>query len=188
MTQKELRKKYKQVRAEIKGDLRKEADKKIADCFLNSYMCKKAEWILPFVSYGTEVDTVFIIKKLLADGDKHVAVPRVQGQIMEFYEIKSMDDLTPGYMGIPEPEGDCPVDISEGIIILPGLCFDLKFNRIGYGGGFYDKYLAAHPELTAVALAYSPQLLKGEFIPAEPHDRKADYIITENGIMSEKHN
>ena len=111
-----------------------------------------ADWIYAYIACRNELETSDIISWCLSYG-KHVAVPKVQGEIMHFYEITALSDCVPG----------------------AGLAFDKNGNRLGYGGGFYDKYLASHEEIITAALGYDFQIV--EKVPSESHDRRMDYLI-----------
>ena len=148
---------------------------------------KKAKKILTYVSTGSEADTRELIIKAVSD-KKNVYVPRVYGKEMKFHKIISLDELCPGYYGILEPDIHCEEwknedDIVDGtdLCVMPGLAFDNNFNRIGYGGGFYDRFLAAAKGITSVGICYDSLIY--ESVPTEPHDISVDYIITEKGIM-----
>ena len=116
---------------------------------------------------------------------KRTAVPKVTGERrMEFYYISSMEELSPGYRGIPEPEGRAgteAVPAKDALIILPGAAFDRMGNRLGYGGGFYDTYLASHPQAGRAAIAFSVQI--AERIPSGPYDIRPDIIFTEKEMI-----
>jgi 5-formyltetrahydrofolate cyclo-ligase len=140
-----------------------------------------------FASFRTEVDTIGVIKKSLAEG-KRVVLPKVdKGQhILLLYEIKNMDELSPGYMGIPEP----PVDTEDRIFhlndvdveIIPGAGFDISGNRIGYGAGYYDILLSGlRKDIPLISLAYEEQIV--DSIPSEPHDIKIQVIVTDRRII-----
>jgi 5-formyltetrahydrofolate cyclo-ligase len=144
----------------------------------------ESSYILTFVSTGTEVDTHSLIKDCLTGyREKHILVPRVSGTEMDFYEIKDMAQLKQGYYGILEPDADAPlISPAAGLILMPGLAFDEKGGRVGYGGGFYDKYLHKHPELKKIALAFDIQMMPS--IDTDTHDIKPDIIITEKHIIN----
>ncbi len=144
---------------------------------------KQISWLYPYVSCGTEVDTWAIIRHVLshdvAGRRIRVAVPRVQGTDMEFYEITSVDELCPGYQGIYEPVPSCPsVGTGDGLMLLPGLAFDRSGHRVGYGGGYYDRYLGSHPGKHRIlyALAYDLQIV--DRIETEEFDICPQKIIT----------
>ena len=134
-----------------------------------------SDWIYAYIACRNELETADIIAWCL-DNEKRVAVPKVHGEIMHFYEIHSLADCVPGAFGILEPVGEEKDRITEpGFMLVPGLAFDKKGNRLGYGGGFYDKYLASHGGIITAALGYQFQIV--EEVPAEIHDKKMDYLI-----------
>lgn len=176
----------KQIRNIVRGQKKnllpaeiKERTQKILKNLYNTNEYRNAERIYVYVNYNQEVDTSLLIKEALILG-KEILVPRVMGEEMEFYRIKTMDDLEEGAYGILEPVKTCPVDKAhEGFMILPGLAFDKKHHRIGYGGGFYDKYLYRYPNFYKVALCYDFQIF--EEIVTEEQDIPVDCVIFENG-------
>lgn len=152
----------------------------------------KADSILCYVSYQSEVQTWGLLQKVLSDG-KRLYCPKVCGKEIEFYRIVDREELRPGYQGIPEPP---EVEqrsfwkeevIADTLMLMPGVAFDLEHNRLGYGGGYYDRYLkrCRHLQQTGrlhtAALAYAVQVVKE--IPAEELDIKPETIITENGLL-----
>lgn len=148
---------------------------------------KKAEKILVYASFRSEVGTEDFIEKALKDG-KEIYCPKVCGGDMEFYRIAGLKELTPGYMGIKEPEGtDGKIFHVTGecrrntLMIMPGSAFDKERNRIGYGGGYYDRYLARYPFLITIAVGFSCQIC--ESVPTDVYDRKPDIIITEEEVI-----
>ena len=122
--------------------------------------------------YNQEVRTEIVLKKALEDG-KRVAVPKVYGDEMRFIYIDSFDCLEKSEKGIPEPIGDEPVaQDPTALVLMPGLAFDPQGHRVGYGGGYYDKYLSAEPGHPTVALCFDfqmmPELVTEEFdIPVD---------------------
>lgn len=145
---------------------------------------KKSGTVLVYVSYGEEVSTRELIEQAFLDG-KRVYCPRVCGKgRMEFYRILSADDLQPGFCGIPEPSGDGerfpagvlqPYDI---LILVPGTVFDRCGHRIGYGGGYYDRYLARFPKGNrpcCIGLCFGCQMTES-LVPKE-HDIPVDRVI-----------
>ena len=117
---------------------------------------------------------------LYIDGKK-VAAPKVVGEDMIFYQISHPEDLEPGYYGIREPKTDLPVaDGEDGLMVMPGVAFDDRRHRVGYGGGFYDRYLSKHTRHFTAALAFEFQMM--EEVPTEPTDLLPDVVITEKTI------
>lgn len=155
---------------------------------LNTDTYQRAEYLLIYMHYQKEVMTNQIITHALNAG-KHVFVPRVSGKDMEFYEIHSFEDCECGFHGILEPSETCisfskfcPTAISPSkqntLMILPGLAFDATGHRLGYGGGYYDRYLSQKGIACAkMAIAYSFQMI--ENVPYEEYDILVDDVITD---------
>lgn len=140
----------------------------------------EADTVCVYMPTGNEIDTSGIIQYCLDNG-KRVAAPRVEGESMEFYYFKDASDLKQGAFDIWEPVGTERVTDEESLLIMPGVAFDLNCNRIGYGMGYYDRYLSQHPNMKRIALAYEFQIV-GK-IKQEIHDMKPDMIVTENRVI-----
>ncbi len=143
------------------------------------------ENILVYVSYNQEVRTDRLIKLCVAQ-EKKVYVPKVfkndNAKYMEFVRIHGYEDLSPGYKGIMEPVSNDYETLREGLIVMPGVAFDIQMNRIGYGGGFYDRYLQQHASgFDKIAICFDYQIV--EHIEAERFDIKPDKIITDKRII-----
>lgn len=183
-TKSSIRKKMLTLRDGMSCEERVTCSKKITETLLGLDLIRQAKDILCFAGYKSEVQTVELIEALLTL-DKKVYAPRVNGEEMDFYRIKSLKDLKEGYKGIPEPIDACK-DIFEGpicdntVMLMPGAAFARDGSRIGYGKGFYDRYLAKYDIMNRIALCFSVQL--AESIPSDIHDKKASVIITEKGI------
>lgn len=146
---------------------------------------QKAQNVLLFAGYGSEPDTLPWIQTCI-DMGKHVFCPRVIGEVMEFYEIKSVAELVSGYKGIMEPVPDEKrryIPQTQDFMLVPGTVFDREGNRIGYGKGFYDRYLSDVYCAETAAVAFSLQFVENGRIPAEHTDRKMKCIVTENEIL-----
>lgn len=140
---------------------------------------READTVLVYVSVDDEVPTRDLIAGLLEEG-REVCVPRVVGPSLDAVPIESLDDLSPGTYGVPEPEGGRPFDprLIE-LAIVPGLAFDHDANRLGRGGGHFDKFLGDfHPP--AVALAFECQIV--DAVPVEDHDEPVDLVVHAFGI------
>ena len=176
-----IRKQMKQLRADMTRTERFEKSMQIFEQLITVPEFKRADRIYTYVSMDNEIDTIMLIDYSLSL-EKRVFVPRVSGKDMEFYEISDISELNPGYMGIYEPDinGKEPDYSRTGFMCMPGLAFDRSYNRIGYGGGFYDRYLSVDNKLYKAALAYEAQLL--ESIPAQDGDVRPDMIVTEESI------
>lgn len=138
---------------------------------------KNAEVVLLYVDYNGEVATDLLLADCFRQGKK-VACPRVlaDGE-MEFFEIAGVQDLKEGYKGIREPGTTTVCEAESALVIVPGVAFDREGFRIGYGKGFYDRYLRKHPTYETIALAFECQIV--EQIPREEHDICIGKIITE---------
>ena len=176
-----IRKQMKQLRADMTRTERFEKSMQIFEQLITVPEFNRADRIYTYVSMDNEIDTIMFIDYSLSL-EKRVFVPRVSGKDMEFYEISDISELNPGYMGIYEPDinGKEPDYSRTGFMCMPGLAFDRSYNRIGYGGGFYDRYLSVDNKLYKAALAYEAQLL--ESIPAQDGDVRPDMIVTEESI------
>ena len=147
----------------------------MCDLFFETKQYQRAKTVYSYLPYNQEVRTVPILEKAIADG-KAVAVPKVYGDTMRFIYIKAMDETAPGYSGIPEPIADGPVaNDPTALVLMPGLAFDKEGHRIGYGGGFYDKFLAAEPDHPTVALCYGFQVL--EKLETDEFDIPVDLVL-----------
>lgn len=140
---------------------------------------KNAERILAYADYNHEVMTGFMIEEAWRQG-KEVAVPKVVGQDMVFYKLTDFAQLEKGYFGIPEPARGEIVTWDDATMIMPGVAFDPQNHRVGYGGGFYDRFLEKHPGIRRVAVAFEFQILPS--VPTEPTDIDPEFIITEEKI------
>lgn len=180
-SKKDIRKIIKERRSLLTKEKKENLDKLIFKKVVNSKEYKEAEFIFIFVSYDSEIDTHKIIKQAIVDGKK-LCVPKVisleEGMIV--VQIKSFEDLEAGAYGILEPK-DNTLKIDESLIdvsYLPGLAFDRKGGRIGYGGGFYDRFLRkTRKNSKKIALGYSFQIL--EEVPMSSDDEFIDGIITD---------
>lgn len=136
----------------------------------------EAEEIYCYIDYKNEVGTQKIIEKAW-ELRKKVAVPKIIGDEMHFFYINSFEEVEEGYCRILEPTTKQIAEGKNVLVIMPGAVFDKEHNRIGYGKGFYDRYLEKHPTYHTLALAFLLQFI--ENIPADTHDKKPEVIITE---------
>ena len=148
---------------------------KLAQLFFASEAYQNAKTIYGYLPYNQEVRTVPMLTQALKDGKK-VAVPKVYGDEMKFLYLDDLNAVAKGYAGIPEPIADEPVAQDEtALVLMPGLAFDPQGHRIGYGGGFYDKFLAAEPHHPTLALCYEFQMLPR--LDVEDHDIPVDTVL-----------
>ena len=143
--------------------------------FAETEQYKAAKTIYGYLPYNQEVRTVPMLQKALADGKK-VAVPKVYGDEMRFILLEDLSRVEKGYSNIPEPIDDGPVAEDEtALVLMPGLAFDPQGHRIGYGGGFYDKFLSREPNHPTLALCYEFQMV--EHLETEEFDIPVDTVI-----------
>ena len=183
MDKKEIRKLIKNKKAALSREYIEDYSARLAEKAALLPVYQEAEVLYAYLSYNEEIVTDALIRRAWADG-KRVAVPKVLDQgVMEFYYISSFDGISAGYYDIPEPDGNPAflADEKNVLMLMPGLAFGRDRNRIGYGGGFYDRYLerkqAEGTRFQTLALAYDFQIF--DTIPAESHDAKVDVVISE---------
>lgn len=147
----------------------------LAQQFFATAYYREAKTLYGYLPYNQEVRTEPILLQALKDGKK-VAVPKVYGDTMRFIYLEDMNGIEKGYAGIPEPVADEPVAADEtALVLMPGLAFDKEGHRIGYGGGFYDKFLSAEPDHPTVALCYDFQMLPN--LETEEFDVPVDLVL-----------
>lgn len=182
MNKKEIRDRCLKLRREIID--REEKNKKILGRIIDTDVYKNSQVIGIYASTIYEVDTINLIKYSLSIG-KIVCVPVVEGNTMNFYKIDSIDSLNIlNRYGILEPDPNSSICINGDFIdlfITPIVSFDANRNRVGYGGGYYDRYLDGLPGIK-MGIAYDSQKVKK--INTEPTDIRLDIIITEKDIFT----
>lgn len=175
-----LRNKILSIRNSLNKETKNAMDQEIYKILITSDLYIKANNIFIYLSFGSEVETKNIINKALED-KKRIFIPKIykEDKSMKAIRLKSFNDLKKNSMGILEPIDDSNYIEKEKIdlIVVPGAVFDFYGNRIGYGGGYYDRYLEDIKEINnRVVLAYDIQIV--DFIESEPHDIKFNYLIT----------
>ncbi len=191
---KKIRRQILMCRDRIPPMRREEKSNLIAQKLLSMECYRQADVLLAYVNYQSEVITTYLIDRALSE-QKQVFVPKVTGMDMEFHRICDRTCLVEGYRGIREPS-DGPVFAIEAdqeggqgrepLMLMPGSAFDAARRRIGYGKGFYDRYLhrltQAGRKVCTAALCFECQVT-GQ-IPSEEHDIRPDLIITEERIIT----
>ena len=148
---------------------------RLGELFAQTDAYRTAKTIYGYMPYNQEVRTVPILEQAIRDGKK-VAVPKVYGDTMRFIYLDDLTQVAKSDMGIPEPVVDEPVANDEtALVLMPGLAFDKAGHRIGYGGGFYDKFLTAQPHHPTVALCYDFQMYA--HLDTEEFDIPVDMVI-----------
>ena len=161
-------------RAMTEAEIRQKSES-LARHLLKTDIYCKARSIYGYLPYNQEVRTVPILEQALRDG-KRVAVPKCYGNEMRFIWMDDLSRVEKGYAGIPEPIADGPVaDDETALVLMPGLAFDREGHRIGYGGGFYDKFLAREDNHPTVALCYDFQVF--DRLETEEFDIPVDKVL-----------
>ncbi len=142
------------------------------------FVCEKDVYL--YVDCKGEAGTGKIMAEAFQRG-KNVWVPRVTGNSMHFYRIRGLAELRPGTYGILEPAGMEKADGKQGLILMPGVAFDQQCHRVGYGGGYYDRFLEQHGNLRRMAIAFEFQVM--DKVPFEEHDVCPEVLITERRII-----
>lgn len=175
MNKQELRKSIRDQKRAMSPEEIEARSKALMALFIETESYKSAKTLYGYLPYNQEVRTVPILEQALKDG-KRVAVPKVYGDEMKFLYLDDLSQVAKGYYGIPEPIADEPVaDDETALVLMPGLAFDPQGHRIGYGGGFYDKFLSREPDHPTVALCYSFQVL--EKLETEEFDIPVDLVL-----------
>ena len=152
-----------------------EKSEALGQLFVASEAYQQAKTIYGYLPYNQEVRTVAMLQRALDDG-KRVAVPKCYGEEMRFIYLDDLSKVEKGYCGIPEPIEDGPVaEDRTALVLMPGLAFTKDGSRMGYGGGFYDKFLAAEPGHPTLALCYDFQMV--ETLPTEEYDIPVDTVL-----------
>ena len=177
----QIRKDCRRKRRELAEEQVRTAGHEAAAHLFASPIFRKTDAILAYIDTQNELPTGEILAAAFREG-KTIAVPRVAGETMDFYVISSTEDLEPGSFGILEPKASCPPYAGgPALMLVPGVAYDYGGHRIGYGGGFYDRYLAEHPEHETLGLAYGFQVYP--LLPAEETDQSVGDVLTEAGFL-----
>lgn len=183
-----LRKKVLGARDLLSEDERKEKSRSAIKNFWSLPEVNLWSTLFVYVNFRSELETIGLIQDCLAKGIR-VAVPLVEASTYSMipYLIKDPEkDLVPGYYDIPEPDPERSLRIDAGKIdaaIIPGSVFDAHGGRLGYGGGFYDRFLVNEaPQAKRIGLAFEVQVV--DKVPLQPHDQPLDILITEKRIVN----
>ncbi|MCR4780867.1 MAG: 5-formyltetrahydrofolate cyclo-ligase [Ruminiclostridium sp.] len=177
-----LRRELVALRRAMSENVRKELDERIYNNLAENGRVRSCGTFLVYASSPDEVDTRRFINALLAGG-KTVAVPKCTGKDMAFLTVKSLGSLTRSSFGVDEPtDGTEITEFRDTVCVVPGLRFDRNGYRLGWGGGFYDRFLARYSGYS-VGICY--ECCCGD-VPADTYDVPVDAVITENGIFPEK--
>ncbi len=166
---------------------RESSSLQIFSSLYNTDEYRNSETILFYVNYRSEVVTKPYIEKALSEGKK-VYCPRGEGLDISFFRIEKLSDLSAGYQGILEPDKDelkrytGNMQNDKTVVIVPGSVFDHSGNRMGYGKGFYDRFLKRYAKLKKIAICYDMQIMDEEIFHNE-NDVRMDIIISERQVI-----
>ena len=181
----EIRARMRRLRAQLEAPAQDEASRRVFRHILSLDAYKGAKTVMAYVSARGELSLAPVLEDVLASG-RQLALPRCEAPgIMTARRIRRMDELEPGAYGLMEPACVCEVIPSEEIdlILTPGTAFDREGNRIGQGGGYYDRFLPG-TRAARVGICHGFALL--EHVPSQAHDAKMDAIVTPDGVYAMK--
>ena len=175
MDKKELRRMIREKKRAMTEEQIVAASRRLGALFAKHPLYRTARTIYGYLPYNQEVRTVPMLEQAMKDG-KRVAVPKCYGEEMRFIYMDDLSKVEKGYANIPEPIADEPVaEDPTALVLMPGMAFTTDGKRMGYGGGFYDKFLAAEPGHPTVALCYDFQMV--EDLPTEDYDIPVDCVL-----------
>lgn len=180
-----LREEYRARRRALPDSEKRIRDERIAHEVRQLSAYQDNDTVFTYVSLSSEIDTTALIEQMLTDG-KYVAVPYCVPHTceMEFYYLTSLHDLREGAFGIREPKPNAKNrvdDLTKGLCIVPAFCYDSQGHRLGYGKGYYDRFLTRFGGQT-VGLCYHDFLCHA--LPCGPFDRAVECIVTEEGVRN----
>lgn len=178
ISKKELRAELLQRRRGLDKASMKKSDDAIHNSIVQLPQIKSAKSVLCYISTDIEVGTRQLISALIDEG-KNVFAPRCKGKEMRFFRLRELGETKEGAFGIPEPIGDEEItNFSGTACIVPALMFDKYGYRLGYGGGYYDRFLREYNG-TSIGICYSDFI---GAVPREEHDLPVDVLVTEDMI------
>ena len=183
MAEKEkIRRRILKLRDALSSEEREEKSKQIKKKLFALFEFRAAKTIFFYAAKGNEVEAEGMIEELLSSGKK-VGLPIVKGKEIFFSQIFNYGKLLPSTFGILEPDEEHPISLDGvDLIIVPGIVFDSRGNRIGFGRGFYDRFLKKIPDAFKIGLAFEIQIV--EAIPETLTDIPVDKIVTERKVIN----
>ena len=175
MTKPELRSHIRSLKRAMTEEQIAEKSRLLAERFLDTPAYREAKTVYGYVSYNQEVRTMPILEQALRDG-KGLALAKCYGNEMRFIKVSDLSCLSRSSHGIPEPIADDPEgDDETALVLMPGLAFDARGHRVGYGKGYYDRFLAKEPQHPTVALCFDFQMVP--HVENEPCDVPVDLVL-----------
>ena len=178
----DLRRALLEKRGSLSFEVRREKDERLCQTLMQTDAFSHSDTLLAYFPIRNEIDVLPLVEKAFAMG-KRVAFPKCERDgKMDFYYVNSISDLEDGAYGIKEPKETCELFSGSGkaLCILPALSFDKNGYRLGYGGGYYDRFLSRF-DLTSVGLVYEEFFF--DELPRNEHDKKASILIKEGGVI-----
>lgn len=176
MTKKELRELVRAKKRQLSEQQIVSASERLGALLRENPAYQSARSIYGYLAFNQEVRTMPMLEQAQKDG-KRVAVPKVFGDEMRFIWLDDLNAVSSGYYNIPEPIANEPVaDDETALVLMPGLAFDAQGHRCGYGGGFYDRYLAAHTTHTTLAMCYDFQMF--DHLDTDDFDIPVDIVLS----------
>ncbi|MCI8483960.1 MAG: 5-formyltetrahydrofolate cyclo-ligase [Lachnospiraceae bacterium] len=183
----ERKQQIRKVLKQKRDSLTKEQARKLSAEICGHIQChqwfQQAETVCFYYPLGKEANLLSLAERALAQGKK-AAFPKVNGKEMDFYQTASLKEFQEGCFHVMEPVGKRKIYEKDALVLVPGLGFDTFGGRIGYGGGYYDRYFSRHPHSYKLGISYAGQLL--ETLCREPHDILMDGVVTEEGVFLRK--
>ena len=185
MDKAQLRRIIKSRLVQIDESQRVEKSRKACQYLIEADEFRKAHTVMIYLSFAHEVDTTAVILHCWQHG-KTVVAPKVSWQQRHMIpvEINSLESgISTGAGGLRNPTTGMPMPLEDiDVVVAPGLAFDRKGNRLGRGGAYYDRFLASEQlKATVCSLAFAEQIV--DAVPVEEHDRRVDFIVTDEGII-----
>ncbi len=174
-----LRREARMWRNSLPEALRQELSRQICALLTEWQVFREAEAIYFYYPLGSEADLLPAARLVLEQG-KTAAFPRTAGEQMDFYQVRSLEEFREGAFHVMEPAGGLRMQEKAPLILVPGLAFDRRKGRVGYGKAYYDRYFRQFPHAVKAGICMEGQL--AERIPMEAHDIWMDYLVTERGI------
>jgi len=175
-----IRKRMKMIRDHLSKDEQIKKSNLILNNLFSLVELEEAQTVFTYLSFGSEVNTNKLINRLL-NQNKIICVPKIINNNIQPIIIKDYKNLVKNMFGYLEPANDHPIANQVNLCITPGLAFTKSGKRLGYGGGYYDRYFSSHPEILKVALAFETQVLKT--LPTTNQDQLINILVTEKEII-----
>ncbi len=175
MDKNSLRQQMRERKRAMTADQIEAASLRLGELLRNHPLYIHANTVYGYLPFNQEVRTAPILRQALTDG-KRIAVPKIFGDHMQFLYLEDLSTVEKGYAGIPEPIGNEPIaQDRQALVLVPGLAFDSRGYRVGYGKGFYDRFLAQEPEHPTIGLCFGFQMVKS--LDNEEFDVPVDVVL-----------